>query len=85
MPPRSGGSYTRSKPGAAPKRTAGTQLHPEGDRARAADGTRLNRAPAKTLPAAAGGNAGVTAARVADAAEADGKAAGGGKPKTEES
>ena len=47
---RQGGSYTRKKPDATPKRVGGTTDHKGGNMARAAAGTALRRA---TLPAPA--------------------------------
>lgn len=58
---RQGGSYTRKKPDATPKRVGGTTDHKGGNMARAADGTALRRAtlpaPAETPQAAAAGKA----------------------------
>ncbi|EKE78430.1 hypothetical protein [Oceanibaculum indicum] len=47
---RQGGSYSRKKKDATPKRLGGTQDHKGGNMARAADGAPLRRA---TLPAPA--------------------------------
>ncbi|MEQ8396422.1 hypothetical protein [Thalassobaculum sp.] len=45
--PSTGGRYVVAKDGKPPKREAGTEQHPDGARARGADGVRLNRpAPA---------------------------------------